>query len=96
MQKNTFHLISLGCAKNTVDSNTVANILQNAGYTFNIDPKQSEYLIVNTCGFIQSARDEAVETLQGLAADKKPGQFLLAIGCMAELYSRQILELVPK
>ena len=96
MQKNTFHLISLGCAKNTVDSNTVANILQNAGYSFNIDPKQSEYLIVNTCGFIQSARDEAVETLQGLAADKKPGQFLLAIGCMAELYSRQILEACPE
>ncbi|HOP02124.1 MAG TPA: 30S ribosomal protein S12 methylthiotransferase RimO [Flexilinea sp.] len=96
MQKNTFHLISLGCAKNTVDSNIVANILQNAGYSFNIDPKHSEYLIVNTCGFIQSARNEAIETLQGLAANKKPGQFLLAIGCMAELYSQQILEACPE
>ena len=96
MQKNTFHLLSLGCSKNTVDSNVIADIMGNSGYAFSPNPEDAEYLIVNTCGFIQAARDEAIATINGLADDKKKGQFLLAVGCMAELFSQQIHQACPQ
>ncbi len=90
MKRKTFHLISLGCAKNTVDSNSMAGILINSGYSFENNPKQAEILIVNTCGFIKPAREEALATLQELSNLKKSGQYLLAGGCMAERFSSQI------
>ena len=57
MKPNTFHLISLGCAKNTVDSTTMGNLLAKQGYTFEDDPAKAEVIIVNTCGFIRPARE---------------------------------------
>jgi ribosomal protein S12 methylthiotransferase len=96
MKRKTFHLISLGCAKNTVDSNSMAGILINSGYSFEDNPKQAEILIVNTCGFIKPARDEALATLQELSNFKKSGQYLLAAGCMAERFSSQITTACPK
>ena len=56
MKPNTFHLVSLGCAKNTVDSTTMGNLLAKQGYTFEDDPAKAEVIIVNTCGFIRPAR----------------------------------------
>ncbi len=96
MKKNTFHLVSLGCAKNTVDSTSVGVKLVQAGYTFTDNPKQAEVLIVNTCGFIKPARDEAIQTLQQLSDIKKSGQYLIAAGCMAERFSDQIMASCPK
>ncbi len=95
MQKKTFHLISLGCAKNTVDSNSIGNILTDTGYRFTPDPTEAEFLIVNTCGFIQAARDEAIETINGLASEKGKDQYLLAVGCMAEIFSQEIKKSCP-
>ncbi|NMB93099.1 MAG: hypothetical protein GYA26_02675, partial [Flexilinea flocculi] len=74
MKKNSFHLVSLGCAKNTVDSTSMGVRLVQAGYSFTDNPKQAEVLIVNTCGFIKPARDEAIQTLQQLSDIKKSGQ----------------------
>jgi len=96
MKKNSFHLVSLGCAKNTVDSTSMGVRLVQAGYSFTDNPKQAEVLIVNTCGFIKPARDEAIQTLQQLSDIKKSGQYLIAAGCMAERFSDQIMSSCPK
>ena len=90
MHPDTFHLVSLGCAKNTVDSTTTGNLLSRQGFTFESDPKQAEVIIVNTCGFIRPARDEAVETINELARHKTKKQILIAAGCMAEKYSEEL------
>lgn len=95
MEKKSFYLYSLGCAKNTVDSNVLAQILTHSGFQFEINPKKARFLIVNTCGFIKPARDEAVESLNELQALRKPNQFLLAVGCMAEKYADEIRERCP-
>jgi ribosomal protein S12 methylthiotransferase len=84
MKKNSFHLISLGCAKNTVDSNTIADLLAQAGYSSVDSPRQAEFVIVNTCGFIKSARQESTEILQELGRKKRRGQYLIAAGCLPQ------------
>lgn len=90
MKANTFHLVSLGCAKNTVDSTTMGNILTRQGYTFEQDPRKAEIIIVNTCGFIRPAREEAIETINDLSRSKSKKQLLLAAGCMAEKYADEL------
>jgi ribosomal protein S12 methylthiotransferase len=92
--KKTFYLVSLGCAKNTVDSDSMANILMRSGYTGIDNPSKAEILIVNTCGFIEAARLESIETLKELAENKKHNQFLIAAGCMTERYRQAISDQV--
>ena len=90
MKPNTFHLVSLGCAKNTVDSTTMGNLLARQGYSFEGDPRKAEVIIVNTCGFIKPAREEAIETINDLAKHKSKKQLLVAAGCMAEKFSDEL------
>ncbi len=90
MIPNTFHLVSLGCAKNTVDSTTIGNLLIKQGFSFESDPRKAEIIIVNTCGFIRPAREEAIETINELARGKTKKQYLIAAGCMAEKFSGEI------
>ena len=90
MKPNTFHLVSLGCAKNTVDSTTMGNLLSKRGYTFEGDPGKAEIIIVNTCGFIRPAREEAIETINDLSRHKTRKQYLIAAGCMAEKYADEL------
>lgn len=90
MKPNTFHLVSLGCAKNTVDSTTMGNLLQKHGYSFESDPQKAEVIIVNTCGFIKPAREEAIDTINDLSRKKGKKQILIAAGCMAEKYADEI------
>lgn len=95
MKTNTYYLVSLGCAKNTVDSTSMAALLEEAGYAPVEKSSQASVLIVNTCGFIQQARDESIAELRSLASKKKNGQILIAAGCMTERYRRQVVEQVP-
>lgn len=95
MKKNTYYLESLGCAKNTVDSTSMAELLQQAGYEGVTIPSQAEIMIVNTCGFIQAARDESLQVLGDLAKKKKNGQTLIAAGCFTERYRQSVAEQVP-
>ena len=92
---NTFHLVSLGCAKNTVDSDSMAQLLIRDGYQFNDDPENSDVLIVNTCGFIGPAKDESFEVLRELADIKKDGQILIAAGCLTQRYGAEVALKVP-
>ncbi|HEY9121420.1 MAG TPA: 30S ribosomal protein S12 methylthiotransferase RimO [Brevefilum sp.] len=93
--KGTYHLISLGCPKNLVDSESMAQILNREGYVPASAPEDAAYLIVNTCGFLKAAREEAIMVLTDLASEKLPWQKLIAAGCMTELHRDEILEAVP-
>ena len=92
--KKAYYLASLGCAKNTVDSASMAELLEKDGYRGTEDPSQAGVLIVNTCGFIQAARDESLQVLQELAQQKRPGQWLIAAGCLPERHREQISQQV--
>jgi len=93
--KKTFHLVSLGCAKNTVDSDSMAQLLVTDGYRAVDSPKQANVLIVNTCGFIGPAKEESFNTLRELAATKKSGQLLIAAGCLTQRYGVEVARQVP-
>jgi len=95
MNKRSFYLVSLGCAKNTVDSESMASLLQMQGYTPTDRQAQAGILIVNTCGFIKPARDESIDVLRDLARTKKRGQTLIAAGCLTERYRQWVAEQVP-
>ncbi len=90
-----FYLLSLGCAKNTVDSQSMAQLLGNAGYARVADPASADLLIVNTCGFIFPAREESLTVLRELAAGKQPGQKLIAAGCLSQLVGAELVGQVP-
>jgi ribosomal protein S12 methylthiotransferase len=86
----TFHMISLGCAKNTVDSHSMAQILMNAGYKPSEKPEDANIIIVNTCGFISPAIEESLRELNHLAAHKAKGQILIAAGCLTERFGTDV------
>lgn len=94
-RKKQFYLLSLGCSKNTVDSESMTGLLGNAGFNGVSDPDDATVLIVNTCGFIESARQESIAALSELARAKGPNQMLIAAGCMAQRYGDEVAQWVP-
>ncbi|MCA2000425.1 MAG: 30S ribosomal protein S12 methylthiotransferase RimO [Chloroflexi bacterium] len=95
MRKKTFHLVSLGCAKNTVDSDSMAQLLVRDGYCAVDDPRKAQVLIVNTCGFIGPAKEESYQVLGELARIKRKGQALIAAGCLTQRYGAEVAQKVP-
>lgn len=95
MSRNTFHLVSLGCAKNTVDSDSMAELLIRDGYRQVEQPRRASVLIVNTCGFIGPAREQSLDVLRELADAKRPGQVLIAAGCLTQRYGAEVAQKVP-
>jgi ribosomal protein S12 methylthiotransferase len=95
MKKKTFHIVSLGCAKNTVDSDSMAQLLTNAGYESVTDPHLARFLVVNTCGFIDLAKEESFNVLAELATKKKGSQVLIAAGCLTQRYGVEVTKRVP-
>jgi len=95
MKNKTFHMLSLGCAKNTVDSDSMAQLLMGQSFTPEDDPTEAEVIIVNTCGVIGPAKDESIQTLQAMAELKQPGQLLIAAGCLTQRYGEQVARQVP-
>lgn len=97
MNKRTIGLISLGCAKNLVDSENMAGILKEAGYAFCDDLSEADVIIVNTCAFIDSAKQESIDAILS-AAEYKKGKCraLIAAGCLSERYKKEILEELPE
>jgi ribosomal protein S12 methylthiotransferase len=79
-----YHIITLGCPKNAVDSEGMGGILDSQGHTAVAQADAADVVIVNTCSFIAAARDETLGVLREVAAGKAPGQRLIAAGCMAE------------
>ncbi len=84
----SFHLVSLGCAKNLVDSEVMLGILQESGWELSDDPAAADILIVNTCGFIQPAVEEALEVIleMGQYKEDDPDKLLVVTGCLVQRY----------
>lgn len=95
MISKSFYLVSLGCAKNTVDSESMAQLLTGSGYHQVDEALQAEVLIVNTCGFIGPAKEESLRALEEMASAKKPGQVLIAAGCLTQRYGAEVVRRVP-
>lgn len=91
----TYHLISLGCAKNLVDSESIAQLLNQQGLQPTLNQNKADLLIVNTCGFLKVAREEAISILTDLSNTKMPWQKLIVAGCMPELHRQEILSTIP-
>ncbi|MBR6114106.1 MAG: 30S ribosomal protein S12 methylthiotransferase RimO [Oscillospiraceae bacterium] len=94
----TLALISLGCPKNLVNSEEMAALLSEAGYTFTDDPAEADAVIVNTCAFIESAKSEAIERILEVAAlrETNPSLKIIAAGCLAQRYSAEIRSELPE
>ena len=90
-----FYLLTLGCPKNVVDSEAMSELLRGQGHVAVTAPAAADLLIVNTCGFLAAAREEALDELRCLAAEKRPGQFLVAAGCLAQRDGEEIIREVP-
>ncbi len=97
-QKKSFALISLGCAKNLVNSEQMLYLLDEAGYTLTPEPEGADLAIVNTCGFIDAAKSEAIDTILEMAELKKEGKLggLIVCGCLTERYQETILQELPE
>jgi len=91
---NSFFLISLGCAKNLVDSRGMSHLLHQNDLFEVHEPSHARFLIVNTCGFIESARQESLDVLRKMARNKKKDQILIAAGCMTQRYQSALLKQV--
>src|SRR3954452_12813947 len=81
-----YNIVTLGCEKNSVDSEGMGQLLAEAGYDDAARPEDADILIVNTCGFLQASTGESVAALQKLAAGKRDGQLLVAAGCATQRY----------
>ena len=94
----TFAMISLGCAKNLVNSEQMLYLLDEAGYRLVLEPEGADFAIVNTCGFIDAAKSEAIENILSLAALKSEGKLggLIVTGCLSERYKDSILAELPE
>ncbi len=90
-----YFVISLGCPKNTVDAESMGQLLGEAGHRAVDSPQEADVLIINTCGFIKAARAESLGALQELAKAKRPDQQLVAAGCLSQRYGRALAEQVP-
>ena len=85
---HTIGMISLGCAKNQVNAEQMLYLLRQAGYEILPDPDGAELVIINTCGFIDSAKEEAIDHILAMGALKQEGRVgkILVTGCLAQRY----------
>ena len=90
----TLHLVSLGCTKNLVDSEIMLGRLQE--YTVTDDPDTADVIIVNTCGFIEAAKEESINTILSLHAQRKENSLLVMSGCLTERYQQELQESMPE
>ena len=90
--------ISLGCAKNLVDTEIMLGILQDHGIELTTNPADADILIVNTCAFIQSAKEESITTLLSMADYKETGRCraLIVAGCLGQRYGQELLDELPE
>ncbi len=95
-QDLSYHLITLGCPKNEADSRGMDMLLQAADFQETADAATADVVIVNTCGFLQAAVQESLETLRTVAAQMRPDQTLIAAGCLAQREGNLILDTVPR
>lgn len=91
-------VVSLGCAKNRVDTEEMLALLTQAGYELTKKAEEAEVLVVNTCGFITSAKEESIDAIFEMAQHKETGncRALVVTGCLAQRYGKELLEEIPQ
>src|SRR3954467_685108 len=95
---STVALVTLGCARNEVDSEELAGRLEAGGFRLVADPEDAETVVVNTCGFVEAAKKDSVDTLLDAADLKGDGstKAVVAVGCLAERYGKDLAESLPE
>ena len=95
---STVGVISLGCAKNQVDTERMLGLLTAAGFEITNQPSEADVLIVNTCGFIESAKQESINAILEMAQYKQGGKCtrLVVTGCLSERYRDELKEAMPE
>jgi ribosomal protein S12 methylthiotransferase len=90
--------VSLGCPKNLVDSEVMLGMLQQNGHQITADQEEADIIVVNTCGFIENAKQESIDTILEMAERKSSGNCrrLIVAGCLVERYRKQIMEQIPE
>ena len=91
-----FYINTLGCEKNTVDSEGATGILMRAGHEPADRPSEADVIIVNTCGFINDAKEQSIETIFDMAEIKKDDALLMVSGCLSQRYSTQLYKEMPE
>lgn len=89
-------LTTLGCSKNQVDSDKITAVLGDAGYVDADSPEDADVVMVNTCGFIDAARRESIDTILELSDHKRDDAKLVVMGCMAQRYEQELVEALPE
>lgn len=92
---NKIHFVSLGCARNLVDTEVMLGILLKSGYEVTDQVNKADYLVVNTCGFLASARQESCDTIQSLFDDKKKNAKVIVAGCMVQKHKDELKAQFP-
>ncbi len=100
MKKNQIDIITLGCSKNLVDSESLIRLCRSKGYTCRHDAEsvEGEYVVINTCGFIQDAKQESIDTILEFAQAREKGLIrgLYVMGCLSERYLKELEEEIPQ
>lgn len=91
-------VVSLGCPKNLVDSETMLGLIHEEKYEITNDPSEAEIIIVNTCGFIESAKEESINTILQMAEYKKSGscKYIIVTGCLSQRYAEELFGELPE
>jgi ribosomal protein S12 methylthiotransferase len=91
-------MVNLGCPKNLVDGEVMLGLLAREGYTISLDPEQADVLMVNTCSFINEAKEESIDVILEMAHYKEdaPAKKLIVTGCLAQRYGQELREALPE
>ncbi len=95
LSSKTFYVENLGCSKNQVDAETIISALKRAGWQYCDSPDRAELIIVNTCGFIKSAKEESIQTIFEYR-EQYPDRKVLAAGCFAQRYNENLMDMIPE
>ena len=91
-----YHIVTLGCAKNVADSERIGRVLGEGAHVAVGEPAAADVVIVNTCGFIDAAKAESVDTIVGLATGKRRGQRLVVAGCLSAIHGEELRAEIPE
>src|SRR5215218_7356522 len=96
--EKTVYMVNLGCPKNLVDGEVMLGLLAREGYTISLDPEQAGVLMVNTCSFINEAKEESIAAILDLARYKEQttSKQLIVTGCLSQRYGQELRESLPE
>lgn len=93
---NQIHFTSLGCSRNLVDTEIMLGIVLKAGYEIAMQMNEADFLVVNTCGFLKGARQEALDLLEEIFEIKKESARVIVVGCMVQSHQQMIEKQFPQ